>query len=683
MGRKEGIGVADEQRRHPSLTAEERELGIDCDITRRDFLNTVVLGTGTALLGAAAPGAARVMSAGESAARAASWHPWTGYSGVGEYSASNGNTWDVVSAGHGIRDSLYESRLAAATNTSETYDLVIVGGGFAGVIAAYTFLKETQRAGRCLILDNHPIVGGEAKRNEFIVRGRRLIGPQGSNMTFVPQEKDWSSEMWRDVGLPTEFEFGRLPARRRHMEFQLHNYGYYEDLYFASDRASQNHGYFFDTPHPHWVTNPWVNQLENTPWSTELRRELLRWVHEPMAEFAGDEQALERWLDTMTYEDYLIKVRGLHPEVARFVDPIMASGEGLGSDVLSACLAWRGYYPGFQGLLRKRDEEVRDYGVRAAVADRERRTKAVFTPDEFSFPGGNDGIMRAIVKWLNPGAIEGSTSFADIHNGRIRSEAMDCPGLPCRIRTSATAARVSQDAQRRGKPATITYLKNGVLHSVQARTVIWAAASWSGKHVIESLPAEYHAAMEAFPRSPMLCVNVALNDWRALYKLGYSTCSWRGGFGFTGNIRAPMYVGDYRPPLDPDEPTIFTSYVPFPRRGLPLLEQGKAARAQLYATSYKDFEIEIRKQMMKLFADAGFDARRDIAGIVLNRWGHAYANAGPGFYYGGDGKPAPSDVLRRPLGNLAFAHTELAGIAAWWNAGAEAVRAAKQVLSMI
>jgi spermidine dehydrogenase len=100
----------------------------------------------------------------------------------------------------------------------------------------------------------------------------------------------------------------------------------------------------------------------------------------------------------------------------------------------------------------------------------------------------------------------------------------------------------------------------------------------------------------------------------------------------------------------------------------------------MYATSYRDYEIQIRQQMVKLFAEAGLDPKRDIAGIVLNRWGHAYANAGPGFFYGKEGKPSPRDVMRKPLGNLAFAHTELAGIAAWWNAGGEGVRAVEQLL---
>ena len=29
--------------------------------------------------------------------------------------------------------------------------------------------------------------------------------------------------------------------------------------------------------------------------------------------------------------------------------------------------------------------------------------------------------------------------------------------------------------------------------------------------------------------------------------------------------------------------------------------------------------------MMKLFGAAGFDPDRDVAGIILNRWGHAYS----------------------------------------------------------
>lgn len=654
-----------------ALNAEERDLGMECDITRRDFLNTAALGTGAALLGVAAPGLAKALDKGTaSPAETPQWHPWTGYGGVGDYKVSNGDTWEVVNAGHGIRDALYERSIADATPTGETYDLVICGGGFAGVISAYAFLKDTQRQRPCLLLDNHPLIGGEAKRNEFLVRGQRLMGPQGSNSFIVPTST-WSSEMWHDVGLPTEFELGRLPAGRRSMQFPFENYVW--DIYDSKDTGANN-GYFFENPRPHWVTNIWGSNFEGTPWPEGFRRDMRRYRDESVQPFSGDQASLERWLDTLTYEQYLTTFRKLDPEVARYMDPFLAAATGPASDAMSAYLAYFCGFPGFKGLgepFPKQSRIWQDVGGAKPVGG--------------CFPGGNDGIMRALVKWLNPEAIEGSTSFADVHNRNICFEAMDRRGAPCRMRAGATVVRVVHDpeAQGKGKPATVIYAKNGKFFSVQARTVIWAGSSLTGKHVVQNLPEEYRAAMESFPRSPMLVVNVALNNWRALYKLGYSACWWRGGFGYTANIRAPTYIGDYRPPLDPDQPTILTFYVSFPQAGLPPLEQGKAARAKLYATSYRDFEIQIRQQLVKLFGSAGFDPKRDIAGIVLNRWGHAYVNAGPGFFFGRNGKPTPSDVLRRPLGNLVFAHSELAGLQDFQFAGDEGVRAARQVLQML
>ncbi len=162
------------------------------------------------------------------------------------YARSNGNTWEVVNAGHGIRDNMYERAIASAAATGETYDLVVVGGGFSGVIAAYTFLKDTGRQRPCLILENHPLIGGEAKRNEFIVRGQRLIGPQGSNQCGFPAATrlvGWYGEMWRDIAppdVPSQVEFAELPAGRRPMDFPRDNYMYYAQDVPARTTASSS-----------------------------------------------------------------------------------------------------------------------------------------------------------------------------------------------------------------------------------------------------------------------------------------------------------------------------------------------------------------------------------------------------------------------------------------------------------
>ena len=71
----------------------------------------------------------------------------------------------------------------------------------------------------------------------------------------------------------------------------------------------------------------------------------------------------------------------------------------------------------------------------------------------------------------------------------------------------------------------------------------------------------------------------------------------------------------------------------------------------------------------------------DVAGIILSRWGHAYVNPQPGFFFGIDGKPAPRDVLRERLhGRIAFANIDLAGAMDHRSSIREADRAAMQLL---
>ena len=81
---------------------------------------------------------------------------WTGPGGIGDYAASNGNTAEVVNAAHAIRTGQFIDAIAEAKDTGETFDLVVVGGGFSGLSAAYTFKKHTGDNKNCLILDNHP-----------------------------------------------------------------------------------------------------------------------------------------------------------------------------------------------------------------------------------------------------------------------------------------------------------------------------------------------------------------------------------------------------------------------------------------------------------------------------------------------------------------------------------------------
>lgn len=206
-----------------------------------------------------------------------------------------------------------------------------------------------------------------------------------------------------------------------------------------------------------------------------------------------------------------------------------------------------------------------------------------------------------------------------------------------------------------------------------------AAGGWSSRLVVADAPPEHREAFPDFVRAPMLVVNVALRNWRALYDLGLTAASYRDRFGFCCNLRQSMVAGDYRPPLHPDKPTILTFYVPFERPGASLRDQAASARMELLGTTYRAYETKIREQLMRLFGRGGFDARRDVAGIILNRCGHAYVCPAPGFYFGRGGKPAAPDVLRRPAGRVAFANADLNGHQNWADATAEGKRAVEQL----
>jgi spermidine dehydrogenase len=192
--------------------------------------------------------------------------------------------------------------------------------------------------------------------------------------------------------------------------------------------------------------------------------------------------------------------------------------------------------------------------------------------------------------------------------------------------------------------------------------------------------------MEEFHHAPMLTVSVAVRNWKFLDKLGISYARWFEGFGWHMGLHRQILIdGKEWMPLDPNKPAVLSMYNPFvSHRGvLPAATQAQMARAELFAMSYDDIANGVREQFTKMFGPVGFDAERDIAGIVANKWGHAYLVPQPGFYFGRNGKPPAVDTLRKRYGRLSFAHSEFHGEQLWFAAVDEAIRASKQALEVV
>jgi len=259
---------------------------------------------------------------------------------------------------------------------------------------------------------------------------------------------------------------------------------------------------------------------------------------------------------------------------------------------------------------------------------------------------------------------------------------IDRTDSPVRIRVGSLVVHVAhQGPVDKATKVDVTYQKEGELLRVTADNVVMAAQQHVNKRVVADLPDGHKKAMDQFMHSPMMIVNVALRNWKFMDNLGIGSVRWfDDDFGWFTTLRRQMILDGEEPmPLDPDKPTVLTMYNSFCLPGMPVEQQTVAARMKMFGMSYADIEKQVRDQFTKMFAAGGFDADRDIAGITINRQGHAYVVTPPGFFFGKNDEPAPSDVIRKRHGRIAFAHAELIGAQMWEGAVHEGERAARQL----
>jgi spermidine dehydrogenase len=625
---------------------------MDNSITRRDFLGSTLLASGAALLTGATPAQLLAETGADE---------FTGYGGVGEYRSSNGNTLPVLQAGHSIRDAVYDPLPKDVVDTAELYDCVVVGGGISGLAAALFFQRQAGRPLKTLVLENHPIFGGEAKQNEFLVDGWRLIAHQGSAIYQLQFPYSFLAHFYDSIGLKTprltyqkwagpqpELVLSRTPYEAAGMEHG--QYGFWFGAKFGQKPGM-------------WLIDPRGKNLEGAPVSNATRAEWLRWLkgeevqgkkfEHPKAE--GD--PISRYLDSITLEQHYMERFGLNRETIRtFLSPVEGGGSGLGPDALSAYSDYA-----FEMLHPLEDET---------------------SGTDQMFPGGNSTIARLMVKSLIPTAIGGPETVEAVCANQVNFPALDASGNRTRIRLSSMAIAVQHDGEsEKANSVTIVYLKEGKLHRIKARSVVMAGGNWTTKHIVKDLPSSHREAYKQFYRSPCMMANVAVRNWRFLYKMGITGCRWFEGVGNYVEVRKLALTGIESPTISPDSPIVLSLKVLYSYPGRTTEAQGHMGRAEMMQTSFRGYETRIREQFTEMFGGYGFDAQRDIAGIILNRWGHAYLSPQPGFFFGKDGKPAPREILRNaPFGRIAFANTDLAGAMDHRYSILEAKRAIEQLL---
>jgi spermidine dehydrogenase len=144
----------------------------------------------------------------------------------------------------------------------------------------------------------------------------------------------------------------------------------------------------------------------------------------------------------MTYQQFITDVMDIKSDVASYLNPQMAAmGCGLGTDVASAYSAYRFLQPGVNAYDRYLG--VGDISDQVWLA---------------SWPGGNTGQLRFIVKNIIPGAFAGDMSLTNVLFNPVQWENLDRTNQPVRMRLSALVVDVRHDgAAESARQVLVTY----------------------------------------------------------------------------------------------------------------------------------------------------------------------------------------------------------------------------------
>jgi spermidine dehydrogenase len=561
------------------MNQRDRRLGMNADISRRDFLNGVSVAIGASLL----PTSSNAQDIG--AQGLADYYP-------PQLSGMRGSHPGSFEAAHMARDGATWD----GDDTGEQYDLVVVGGGISGLSAAYFYRQAAGKDARILVLDNHDDFGGHAKRNEFTIDGRLMIGYGGTQSLESPGGyPDVAKQLLRELGIDTE-RFYEAFDRKLYSSLGLRRGTFFNKATFGTDHLAIGN-----------LSDPKV--LGKLPISDRGKGDLKRLLADE-DEYLKDMPVADRraYLGSIDYRTYLKKHAGIDDEVLNIVQ---ARGRGLwaiGIDALPARVAWSSGFPGFADI---------DLGGTTYRRDRDE-------PYIFHFPDGNASVARLLVRKMIPAVAPGN-SMEDIVTARFDYRQLDNPDSAVRIRLNSTAVRARHIDDNLKNPVTVTYLRDGEARSVTAGHVVMACYHAMIPRLCPEMPQDQRTAMSNALRAPLVYTNVLIRNWLSFVKLGIQRASCPGCYHSSVSLDFPVSLGDYQCPKDPNEPMVLhLTRVPiFP--GLSAREQFAASKRELLATSFETFERNIRDQLGRLLSDGGFDPARDIAGITVNRWPHGYA----------------------------------------------------------
>ena len=607
-------------------------------ITRRDLLNGMAIGAVGAMLPAYA-GAPKVrLDSSMRPGGPSTYYPptLTGMRGshAGSFEVAHALAWQ------GQKPDAYES-------LDEHYDLVVVGAGMSGLAAAWYYLKKAGPEARVLVLDNHDDFGGHAKRNEFHHKDRMILSLGGAqNLDNPSNYGDIAGSLLIDLGI-NEAAIAKMAANT-------------PDDYVLGGKLGGDVGLTVPdgdehlTIGGHWLKffhgrGDYQAGVRDLPIPAEEKDKLVAFFGGEK-DFLDDLSLTEKWdyVNNTSYNQFLVDRVELSVDTIPILNAhlrILNGPSGWNHTVLEGILAGS---PGLRAMGWLADFVD---SIGAMLLDE-------LAGDIRMFPDGNASVARLLVQKMIPDVAPGMKGFEDVAIARFNYGALDQADQSTRIRLNSTAVGVREvddyvqiDYVQQGKPLRIT-----ANHCVLA----------CYNNLIPALCPEMSDAQKSGlgygVRIPFVYANILLENGRAFSELGVqiTQCPYDP---FQWVSAAPTVTsGGYEPPRGPDDPmVVFMMASPTPADGTEgttrdLLRMG---RHKIYASTFDDYEQQIREQLQKMLGKHGFNHEADIKAITVNRIPHGYA-----YWYQGLDDPeweegqAPHEIGRQQFGRISIANTD-------------------------
>jgi spermidine dehydrogenase len=546
----------------------------------------------------------------------------------------------------------------------ESYDLVVVGGGISGLAAAWFYRRAAGTDARILVLDNHDDFGGHAKRNEFTIGERHIIGYGGSQSLQSPKTlySTVAKGLLRDLGVDlaefaTAFERGFYPSLglSRGVFFAREAFG--RDVLVPGDALTMTAN---DTARRLLNAKPLKEFLAAVPIADASKAQLLALYDPGRDPLAGKSPAeKQRLLKRTSYRDYLTKICGCSEEAANCLQGRTLGFFGLGCDAVPAADVVEFGYPGFAGL-----------GLPAE--DHPERSE----PYIYHFPDGNASLARLLVRALVPGAAPGRT-MDDVVLAPFDYASLDRAGQSVRVRLNSTCV----DVREAGDKVRLGYVRAGTAHRIEAKHAVLACFHMMIPYIMPSLPQAQRAALAQNIKTPLVYTNVLVRNWHPWVALKVSGISAPMSFHSHVALDFPVSMGGYAHPRDPAEPIVLhLEHVPgAPNSGLDARTQFRIGRGKLSDMTFADFEERIRDDLDRMLGPGGFSSARDIAAITVNRWSHGYGYVANSLF-DPDDYEATVERARQTVGRVAIANSDAGGDAYAHLAIDQAERAVRELL---